>query len=103
MRVRLDMWRRWWERSLWGGMEETDKRGDRRERDGGRWDREKSGGWMEARSWLRAKGRKKRRDTPREGRGPRDGKTVIGSESEDNYNDRGWVGAWGEGAGGAAA
>lgn len=63
-------------------INEAERRGIETE-DG--WDREKSVGWMGARSWLRAEDA--RRTIGREGAS--DGKTVMGSESEDNYNDRG--------------
>lgn len=57
-----------------------------------RWDREKSEGWMGARSFAareREKGSRGDGDTPRGKDGAGDGKTVIVSESEDNYSDRG--------------
>lgn len=66
-----------------------EKEGSRRNRDR---NREKSGGWMEARSrGVESEGleeEEERRDTPRVKDGASDGKTAIGSESEDNYNDR---------------
>lgn len=81
---------RWWVRSRdVGGRRIKGTKGER-----SRWDREKSDGWIEARSWLRANGaegerKKRRRDTPRGKDEAGDRKTVIGSESEDKYNDSG--------------
>lgn len=54
-----------------------------------RWDREKSGGWIGARSFARKRKKEegRRRHVMGKDEGS-DGKTVIVSESEDNYNDR---------------
>lgn len=56
-----------------------------------KWDREKSGGWMGARSFAACEKEKGRgvTATRRVKDGGSDGKTVIVSESEDNYSDRG--------------
>lgn len=56
-----------------------------------RWDREKSGGWMGARSFAAREREKEGVETAtcRGKDGASDGKTVIVSESEDSYSDRG--------------